>query len=70
MLMSMMAQAGDELWMRSSNGTRRGGEIVAVCGTRRGEPPYAVRLGDGRIRLVVPDGSAVIEQRAFCELES
>jgi hypothetical protein len=70
MLMSMMAQAGDELWMRSSNGTRRGAEIVAVCGTRRGEPPYAVRLGDGRIRLVVPDGSAVIEQRAFCELES
>jgi len=35
----------------------------------RGEPPFAVRFGDGRVRLVVPDASAVIEHREMSELE-
>lgn len=69
MLMGMRAQAGDWIRMPSASGPARGGEIVAVCGRERGEPPFAVRFADGRIRLVVPDASAVIEHRPMSELE-
>jgi hypothetical protein len=64
----MKAQAGDWIRMPSASGTR-GGEIVAVCGRERGEPPFAVRFGDGRVRLVIPDATAVIEHRAMSELD-
>lgn len=69
MMRVMKAQAGDWIRMSSASGPARSGEIVAVWGTERGEPPFAVRFGDGRVRLVVPDASAVIEHRAMCELE-
>lgn len=41
-----------------------------MWGSERGEPPYAVRFGDGRVRLVVPDATAVIEHREISELDS
>jgi len=65
----MKAQAGDWIRMTSASGPTRSGEIIAVCGQERGDPPFAVRFDDGRIRLVVPDGTATIEHRAMSELD-
>ena len=65
----MKAQAGDRIRIPSASGQTRDGEIVAVCGRERGEPPFAVRFGDGRVRLVIPDRNAVIEHRLMSELE-
>lgn len=70
MLEDMKAQAGDWIRMPSSAGPARGGEIVAVWGKERSEPPFVVRFGGGRVRLVVPDASAVIEHRAMSELKT
>lgn len=66
----MKAQAGDWIRMPSASGPARGGEIVAVWRRERGEPPFAVRFEDGRIRLVVPDATTVIEHRTLSELET
>jgi hypothetical protein len=65
----MKAQAGDWLRMPSLSGPAQVGEIVAVWGRERGEPPFAVCFGDGRIRLVIPDPNAVVEHRALSELD-
>lgn len=67
----MKAQAGDWIRMPSASGPARGGEIVAVCGRELGSPPFAVRFdGEVRVRLVVPDATAVIEHRDIRELDS
>lgn len=66
-----MVQAGDRLRIPVLSGPARSGEIVAVCGTHRGQPPYAVRFdGETRVRLVIPGPGTVFEYRAIDELES
>jgi hypothetical protein len=60
----MRTQAGDRIRIPSASGPVRGGEIVAVCGRELGEPPFAVRFdGERRVRLVVPDSTAIIEHQ-------
>ena len=45
-------------------------EIIAVCGRERGEPPYAARFDDGRVRFVIPGSDAGVGRRSFTELET
>jgi hypothetical protein len=68
MLGGVMAQAGDWISLPSAVGPSRRGQIVMVCGAVRGQPPYAVCFADGRVRLVVPDASAVIEHLSLADL--
>jgi hypothetical protein len=64
----VMARAGDWIRLAGADGSARRGEIVMVCGAKAGQPPYAVRFADGRVRLVVPDASAVVEPVELAEL--
>lgn len=48
------------------------GEIVVVCGQRRGEqPPCAVRFdGETRVRLIVPGIGTRIDHRPIKDLDA
>lgn len=66
-----MVQAGDRIRIPVLSGAARTGEIVAVCGRGRGEPPYAVRFdGENRVRLIVPGPGTKFDHRPIEDLET